>query len=226
MKLLLNELDILVINMDSCIDRRKHMDNVLDGLGIPTYIDAIDGKHIGNDNLNRIIVDQTEMDWYSPYGHKSITSKLIARKGCYLSHLKTLHYASIHNLKNILILEDDVYFDRSINTIEIPDDFDIFYLGGFIKTKTIDRFIPLQTGINHIDSTLAKYWTAHAYIVSDPTKLLLNFYKHRPTTYDAFLINYIQKKNRCYYMYPPLIKQSPLIPSTIDTKCPYRHSAF
>ncbi|MFT4803270.1 MAG: hypothetical protein ACI9YE_000462 [Psychroserpens sp.] len=225
MKLLVKDLDILVINMDRSVDRKTHILNVLDGLCTPTFIQAVDGKEEGNEILDYIIKEKTDMEFSQPFGHSTITSKIIARKGCYLSHFKALNYASQYNLKNVLILEDDVFFDRNVNTIEVPDDYDIFYLGGFSKPKSIARVIPLQIGINPIDSFLSKYWCASAYMVKDPTKLLPYFYRHRPTTYDAFLINFIQKKNKCYHLYPPLIKQSPAIPSTIDLKCPFRHLA-
>lgn len=56
--------------------------------------------------------------------------------GFSLSQLFTIKLAKQNNLKNFLLLEDDVVFDESINceffniAAEIPSDWDMLYLGG------------------------------------------------------------------------------------------------
>jgi glycosyl transferase family 25 len=57
--------------------------------------------------------------------------------GCGVSHMKIYEDALKNNYKNILVLEDDVYFDDKLykeidNAMtELPEDYDILYLGCF-----------------------------------------------------------------------------------------------
>jgi glycosyl transferase family 25 len=56
--------------------------------------------------------------------------------GCSLSHLFTIKLAKQNNLENFLLLEDDVVFDDDVNQKffdilpQVPDDWDMLYLGG------------------------------------------------------------------------------------------------
>ena len=55
--------------------------------------------------------------------------------GCGISHMKIYEDALKNNYKNILVLEDDVYFDEKLYEelnkamTELPEDYDILYLG-------------------------------------------------------------------------------------------------
>jgi GR25 family glycosyltransferase involved in LPS biosynthesis len=57
--------------------------------------------------------------------------------GCGISHMKIYEDALKNNYKNILVLEDDVYFDDELYEelnkamTELPEDYDILYLGCF-----------------------------------------------------------------------------------------------
>ena len=57
--------------------------------------------------------------------------------GCGVSHMKIYEDALKNNYKNILVLEDDVYFDEKLYEelnkamTELPEDYDILYLGCF-----------------------------------------------------------------------------------------------
>ena len=57
--------------------------------------------------------------------------------GCGVSHMKIYEDALKNNYKNILVLEDDVYFDDELYEelnkamTELPEDYDILYLGCF-----------------------------------------------------------------------------------------------
>lgn len=56
--------------------------------------------------------------------------------GCSLSHLFTIKLAKQNKLENFLLLEDDVVFDDQVNEKffsildQVPDDWDMLYLGG------------------------------------------------------------------------------------------------
>jgi GR25 family glycosyltransferase involved in LPS biosynthesis len=62
--------------------------------------------------------------------------------GCGLSHLFVWQNAVENNYRNVLVLEDDVYFSDDFNEClprvweELPDDYDILYLGYGGKTDT------------------------------------------------------------------------------------------
>ena len=68
--------------------------------------------------------------------------------GCGVSHMKIYEDALKNNYKNILVLEDDVYFDdelyEELNKAmkELPEDYDILYLGcsGICNKKQIYKF--------------------------------------------------------------------------------------
>lgn len=56
--------------------------------------------------------------------------------GCSLSHLFVMKYAKHLNLNNFLLIEDDIIFDDNLNdnfskiVNQIPQDWDMLYLGG------------------------------------------------------------------------------------------------
>jgi glycosyl transferase, family 25 len=77
----------------------------------------------------------------------------IGTRGCYMSHLNVLEEAQKANVRNILILEDDVQFTKHINTlgktaVETLNllDWDLVYIGHALKShrdtpswKTVDQ---------------------------------------------------------------------------------------
>jgi glycosyl transferase family 25 len=65
--------------------------------------------------------------------------------GCGLSHFKIYEDVIKNNYNNVLILEDDVYFDDNFHNIlndslkELPKDYDILYVGSFgLSSKEIN----------------------------------------------------------------------------------------
>lgn len=81
--------------------------------------------------------------------------------GCLESHIFCINYAKQNNLENILILEDDIRFDmnvfKSLKHINIPNDFDMIYLG-----YNPNRGHRIGDNLLHLIST----FTTHAYIIN------------------------------------------------------------
>lgn len=80
--------------------------------------------------------------------------------GCKKSHIEVIKYAKENNLKNIMVVEDDIYnivpWDK-INLTFPEGDWDILFLGGIISD-----YLP-----NHKWPWLrSRVWCAHAYIVN------------------------------------------------------------
>jgi GR25 family glycosyltransferase involved in LPS biosynthesis len=59
---------------------------------------------------------------------------------CLLSHIKAIKLAKSRNYQNIMILEDDVYFDNDfinkLSRLTVPK-YEMIYLGGIISKKKI-----------------------------------------------------------------------------------------
>lgn len=86
----------IYINLDHRLDRKSEMEDHFNNYGIPS---------------NKII-------------RLSATKHTKGNIGVYNSHIRTLQYAIDNNLQNILICEDDLEFDCSLN--ELNNIFDEF----------------------------------------------------------------------------------------------------
>ena len=121
------------------------------------------------------IVDRVEQI-YSPRPHA--TCKMSGYKypigefGCWMSHGKTIVTAIASGAENVLILEDDVVFVDDVHEVlsqsiaDLPDDWDIFFLGGVpTQSMTQSDTSVIKTG---------KFLTTIGYAV--PKRSLLNLY--------------------------------------------------
>lgn len=90
---------VLWINLDTEVDRQKHMNALFDEYGIPnTRISAIDAR--GNNDVSDLLVGKFP---------ELITQ---GELGCTMSHLKAIKYFYEQtNLDYIIICEDDIVFD-------------------------------------------------------------------------------------------------------------------
>lgn len=100
---------IIIINLPQRTDRRREMDQELEGIALANdpkvrYFPAIRPTEAGR--------------FYS-----------IGARGCYESHKQILREAANSN-KSVLILEDDCEFVAGAHLYEIPKHWDIFY-GGY-----------------------------------------------------------------------------------------------
>ena len=55
--------------------------------------------------------------------------------GCTLSHIKCLDIAIKNNYDKVCILEDDFIFINDLNKLVIPNEYDVFLLGGTIQKQ-------------------------------------------------------------------------------------------
>jgi GR25 family glycosyltransferase involved in LPS biosynthesis len=116
--------NVYLINMDKDIDRLKKVTKECDKVNIK--FERFPGLKVSD--LSQNVLDKYIPEEIQKYG----TNGMI---GCGLSHLFIWQDAIKKNYKNILVLEDDVYFSNDFNKYlhnimeEVPKDYDILYLG-------------------------------------------------------------------------------------------------
>lgn len=123
-------------------------------------------------------------------------------RGCLESHLHLINEAKKNKYKNLLILEDDVYFKNKFKNIpEPPEDWDMLYFGGTVHRilETTDK-----------DWTRVTCFTTHAYMVNlKKTKLIEDINKAYDYNdeIDKFYLDKIHKKYKCYMITPMIAIQ-------------------
>ena len=149
--------NIYLINMDKDKDRLESVTKECENLNIK--FERFPGININN--LSKNILDKyipKEIQKYGPNG----------MIGCGLSHLFVWKDAINKNYKNILVLEDDVFFTDDFNEYflnvikEVPEDYDILYLG--YKDKICNP--PKDCSFNYVYKPYFPL-NLHAYIVSN-----------------------------------------------------------
>jgi glycosyl transferase family 25 len=130
---------IFVINLKSRTDRLENIKLLIDQLKLDKkkieIFEAVVGNKISNDEINNILsISSLDTLLNKSTNHKDIRSK--GAIGCYLSHYKIWEKVVNDNLNNVLILEDDIYYDADnkefneyINSI--PNNYDIAMLSWF-----------------------------------------------------------------------------------------------
>jgi GR25 family glycosyltransferase involved in LPS biosynthesis len=129
------------------------------------------------------------------------------KMGCINSHFEIIKKAKEKKLPYVLILEDDAKFLKGLNSIPTPpDDWDMLYLGGYIK----ERFSELNSNWDCISS-----WCTHAYIIHSRIydQVLDNFdswaKKQDPdkVAIDEYYIDFIHQNKKSYIVKPQMIVQ-------------------
>ena len=140
-------------------------------------------------------------------------SRLMAGwKGTTLTHLNALKYAKQNNLKNILILEDDVRFSDKYMYLfdeivkQLPDDWDMFYVGANDKhPDTI--LLPYSDNLRK-----ANYlYTTHAYSVNAKCfDFLIEYLTNNVESANVIDVLYtkVQPKLKCFMATPNLAWQA------------------
>jgi GR25 family glycosyltransferase involved in LPS biosynthesis len=125
---------IYVINLDRRPDRFKSFQKEIDKYGIKNVerFSAIDGLTISSNN----------------------NTLLSGEIGVLMTHLEIIKKCHSEGAKNVLILEDDVFFTNEINKLdeymsEVPKDWDFIYFGGNhvygpTPTKISDKVLKLN----------------------------------------------------------------------------------
>lgn len=118
--------NIYVINMDKDINRLDKVKKECDKFNIKfERFPGINPNTLSEDEKNKYI---------TIFCQKYCTNGMI---GCGLSHFKIYEDVINNNYNNVLILEDDIYFEEDFHYIlnnalgELPNDYDILYIGSF-----------------------------------------------------------------------------------------------
>lgn len=133
-----------VINLNERVDRMKHVDEQCKRLGIEyERFSAINGKELNLDELDSSLVSERGKLFAKGGGKRkwglTLTPGAI---GCALSHKFIWELSA---LEGVIVLEDDINimedFKQRIDEVmkEIPQDWDLCYLGSHIKQKLLDE---------------------------------------------------------------------------------------
>lgn len=113
---------IYVINMDKDIDNLINVNNILMKYNINyTRFSGIDVTKLSKNYINKYVL------------FKNVLTNSIM--GCAISHIKIWEEVIKNNYKYVLILEDDIYIENDFYEVlnnaytELPNNFDILYLG-------------------------------------------------------------------------------------------------
>jgi glycosyl transferase family 25 len=151
--------NVYLINMDKDCDRLEKVTKECDKVGIKFQrFTGVKVSDVSQNILDKYIPDETQK--YGPNG----------MIGCGLSHLFVWQDAVKNNYKNIVVLEDDVHFTYDFNEYlhnimeEVPNDYDILYLGYGEKNYNIN--IQEDSSFNYIYKPTFPLLT-HAMIISN-----------------------------------------------------------
>jgi GR25 family glycosyltransferase involved in LPS biosynthesis len=118
--------NVYVINMDKDIDRLDKVTKECNKFNIKFQrFPGVNPKTLSEEEKNKYI---------TKFCQKYCTDGMM---GCGLSHFKIYEDVINKNYNNVLILEDDVYFEDDFHSIlnntleELPNDYDILYIGCF-----------------------------------------------------------------------------------------------
>jgi GR25 family glycosyltransferase involved in LPS biosynthesis len=209
-------------------------------------IDAVHGLSLESHEYRKIIcaklginTDKMTCDfWLNRSNFKTMCkykNPVMAKVGCYLSHLIAIKHALEKNYERVLILEDDMKFLKNYNSeFNIPLDADIYYLGGTFYHQNKMEIGPAKNAlINNskffkIDIKELKMNGTFGYIIPNKEKIkeiytvLMSVFnegkskdkdinwrtgrvKLRAQAIDFMYINHYQKNGNCYVNNPVMI---------------------
>ncbi|XP_049818713.1 glycosyltransferase 25 family member [Aethina tumida] len=166
--------EIFMINLKRRPERRRRMLNVFDELGInATILDAVDGKSLDDDELQKITFLPNYAD---PYHKRPMTKGEI---GCFLSHFHIWKEIIDKGYETTLVLEDDIRFEpffrarvKSVmeELAKIPD-WDLVYFG---RKRLQEADEPWVEGSNLLVHAGYSYWTLGYVLSQKGAQKLLN----------------------------------------------------
>jgi GR25 family glycosyltransferase involved in LPS biosynthesis len=187
---------IYCINLPESVNRKAKVSNVFTDLGI----------------LNRV-----KFDSFTPRPSEGIELSNVKKAcpgvfGVSLSNLKVMFDAANNGCKNLLVFEDDiklkseVFRSKSILALainELPEDWDVLYLGGKPKDK-VEKYSNNLVKVGHMVG-------AYAYAINGKSLILflnrfiseINKYPHDGT------IGSYAAENNGFCVYPPIISTEP-----------------
>ena len=249
----LEDYHTLYINLAKDEDRKKTVEEDLTKYKINyTRIEAIYGKRLVEEEYREKISKLLDVNkdllkpeyWLDRHNFKTMCryeKSILAKVGCYLSHLYLLKVALEKGYDKILVLEDDAKIIGNTE-FEIPPDTDIFYIGGYwFKQKD---YINLDQSIIPIDIKSVKICGTYGFILPNKAaiertyKIFKSVFldgkgrdKHkdwrtglirlRAQAPDFHLINFFQKYGKCSILNPPLIDVRPYESNINDNRKNY-----
>jgi glycosyl transferase family 25 len=176
---------IIYINLDKRVDRKNNMEKIL--------------SDIPNDKIIRFSAIQDKKGYI----------------GCTKSHIECLRIAKENNWKNVLILEDDIIWDKQhfnkgyLKLIKlIKNPYDVILLG------TAHAVVNMETSRLYEGQTACAYIVANHYYdqlistFTDSLNGLLETDIYCVYAHDQYW-KILQKKDNWYYSYPGLFIQGP-----------------
>ncbi|XP_017043782.1 glycosyltransferase 25 family member [Drosophila ficusphila] len=157
---------IFMINLKRRPERREKMEQLFEELGIETeYFPAVDGKELTTERLQEMGV-RFLPGYEDPYHHRAMTMGEI---GCFLSHYNIWVMMVRKELKEVLILEDDVRFEPYFrqNAVRVLNqargaNYDLIYFG---RKRLKEESEPVVTNTDNLVHAGYSYWTI-GYVLS------------------------------------------------------------
>jgi len=192
---------IYVVSLKRSTDRRKKIEDMLNGQVVFSFYDAVDGKDMSKKDIelsNKVF----EKDALNP-----------GQRGCFLSHLNLYEKIKKEKIPNSLILEDDAsidnfYYLKNLDKFMIQD-YDIIFLGHCAESEGefVKELFQLKKSVSPR--------CTHAYLISEKgaNKLLDYFYSQK---WDLPIDELIYKcELNKYSLFPMLVKQDTNFASNI-----------
>lgn len=158
---------IYMINLKRRPERRAKMEELFEELGIEAeYFEAVDGKELTTERLQEMGV-RFLPGYEDPYHHRAMTMGEI---GCFLSHYRIWVTMVRKELKEVLILEDDIRFEpyfrqnavRVLNQARSVVEYDLIYFG---RKRLKEESEPGVTNADNLVHAGYSYWTL-GYVLS------------------------------------------------------------
>jgi len=151
---------IFVINLERRPDRLSSFKDLADKIGFEYDVfPAVDGKNLNRNEL----VEGRELKIESNHLYSSFNDYFLGQLGCILSHIRLLKYCRDNNIKNVLILEDDVNFSDDFQSrfdnfiFNFKEEWNMIYFSGSL-VETSDDY--------NSYSKLLTCHTTHSYAVN------------------------------------------------------------
>tara|TARA_B100001093_G_C26670347_1_gene945913 strand:+ start:263 stop:1114 length:852 start_codon:yes stop_codon:yes gene_type:complete len=234
------DIPTLYINLNKDENRKISLEKDLNKLNIEyNRVEAVYGKQLYNREYRQRLASFLEISekklhpryWLDRHNFKTMVQKenaVLAKVGCYLSHLVSLKVALKLGYNKVLILEDDAMFlKNAYKEFNIPKNTDIYYPGGYfykqgtnIKDNNRDEI--------QINFDKLKICGTYSYILPTRQKIIdaYNVYmavfldgkghdkdlnwrsgkvRLRAQASDFVYINFFQKFGKCYIANPVMI---------------------
>lgn len=252
---------VLYINLDKDKKRRVVLEKDLNKLDVShKRIEAVYGKNLYDSKYRHRIsrtlgVHSSKLHpdyWMDRHNFKSMSlneGNILARVGCYLSHVVSVKYAYDNGYDKLMVLEDDAcplinFYDE----FPVPKDADMLYPGGYFIKQ--DEFNPdYQSSLIPIDTEEFKLAGTYSYILPNRKaietvyKVLMSVFlqgkghdkdpewrsgkvRLRATNIDFMYINYFQKLGNTYVINPVRIAAREFESNITNDRNDFKLSSF